>query len=548
MRSRVAIVGGGSSGVIAAKILAESGFTDIVCFERRDAIGGLWHFTDKKPQWIDEGRVNKGTVLNTSKEIMALSDFPMPENYPNFSHHTLVDEYLNSYAKHFEIYKYVKLNAEVASVKQHGTFESTGRWEVAWRDVTSDDSVVEIFDFVLIANGWVTCPKVPNFPGLENFKGKTIHSKEFTNSAEFSGMKCCVVGLGNSSVDVAMELSSCSTCRVVMSLRRGLWIQNRLGLAGKPYDHLLHSRFRWFVYSLLPRNVRLYLWRRKFNATVDHEVFGLSPPEQPDASHPIVFDDLPHKIACGRIRIKPNIRKFTRTGIVFEDGSFEDNVDLVVFATGYTLSMPFFKDSNVMELRESDLKLYKHMWVPGLSQQTLAFVGSTRPLGASFPTAELQARLVARVFKGEMQLPSEEEMRKDIARFKKDLEGRYVGAVGYSNRVDYLPHLDELAGQVGCKPNLVRYLLFDPVLFWHLMFGPGVSYQYRLDGPHTWPGARKAILTVTDRTCKSFGTFKATKTTSKEIGLSSTKINIWYLWLMMCFLLTGLSYAMASAF
>ena len=69
-----------------------------------------------------------------------------------------------------------------------------------------------------------------------------------------------------------------------------------------------------------------------------------------------------------------------------------------------------------------------------------------------------------------MQLPSEEEMRKDIARFKKDLEGRYVGAVGYSNRVDYLPHLDELAGQVGCKPNLGELFLYCylPKLTWKL--------------------------------------------------------------------------------
>ncbi|KAK3766820.1 hypothetical protein RRG08_051965 [Elysia crispata] len=186
------------------------------------------------------------------------------------------------------------------------------------------------------------------------------------------------------------------------------------------------------------------------------------------------------------------------------------------------------------------------MWVPALSQQTLAFVESARPLGASFPIAELKARFAAWVIKGEMQLPSEEEMRKDIARFEKDLEVRYVGAVGYSNRVDYLPHLDELAGQVGCKPNLVRYLLFDPVLFWHLMFGPGVSYQYRLDGPHTWPGARKAILTVEDRTRQPFGALKTTTKTSKEISICS--INIWFMWVLIFFLMTGLSYAVACAF
>lgn len=58
----------------------------------------------------------KSTVVNTSKEMMAFSDYPPPEHYPNFMHHSLVMEYIRNYAKHFQLEKYVQLNTEVKSV------------------------------------------------------------------------------------------------------------------------------------------------------------------------------------------------------------------------------------------------------------------------------------------------------------------------------------------------------------------------------------------------------------------------------------------------
>jgi dimethylaniline monooxygenase (N-oxide forming) len=47
-----------------------------------------------------------------------------------------------------------------------------------------------------------------------------------------------------------------------------------------------------------------------------------------------VNDDLPLRLASGSVKLKPNIRRFTETGVEFEDGSCLDNVDVVVLATG----------------------------------------------------------------------------------------------------------------------------------------------------------------------------------------------------------------------
>jgi dimethylaniline monooxygenase (N-oxide forming) len=58
----------------------------------------------------------RSTVVNTSKEMMAFSDFPPPDHFPNFMHHSLVLDYIRAYSKHFELDQYVQLNTEVKSV------------------------------------------------------------------------------------------------------------------------------------------------------------------------------------------------------------------------------------------------------------------------------------------------------------------------------------------------------------------------------------------------------------------------------------------------
>lgn len=56
---------------------------------------GLWQY-DANPR--DGACVYKSTIINTSKEMMAFSDFPVPEDFPNFMHNTKVIEYFHLYA------------------------------------------------------------------------------------------------------------------------------------------------------------------------------------------------------------------------------------------------------------------------------------------------------------------------------------------------------------------------------------------------------------------------------------------------------------------
>ena len=84
---RVAVIGAGLAGAGATKACFEQGI-DVVVFEKNDYTFGLWRYQEK----IDEDgtpSVMKSTVINTSKEMSAISDFPPPAHFPNYMHNTL---------------------------------------------------------------------------------------------------------------------------------------------------------------------------------------------------------------------------------------------------------------------------------------------------------------------------------------------------------------------------------------------------------------------------------------------------------------------------
>ena len=60
-------------------------------------------------------------------------------------------------------------------------------------------------------------------------------------------------------------------------------------------------------------------------------------------------------------------------------------------------------------------------------------------------------------------------------------------------QVDYIPYADEIAAEVGCKPDLWWLLIHDPALALKCFFYGCTPPQFRLMGPNAWQGAKKAI-------------------------------------------------------
>ncbi|XP_036972024.1 flavin-containing monooxygenase 5-like isoform X2 [Acanthopagrus latus] len=501
MTRRVAIVGGGSSGLACIKCCLDEGL-EPVCFESSDDIGGLWRFKENPEP--DRASIYHSVIINSSKEMMCFSDFPIPAHFPNYMHNSLIMDYFRMYADHFQLIKYIRLNTKVLQLKQRSDFSHSGQWDV---ETENKDGKKEkhIFDAVMICIGHHCHPNMPlqDFPGIDTFKGEYFHSRDYKSPGEWRNKKAIVVGIGNSGADIAVELSRV-TKQLYLSTRRGSWILDRLGYNGFPLD-LFFNRVMTFLQSVLPFGVFCGLAERQLNQRFDHALYNLKPKHRLLDRRPLVNCDLPDQILQGALVMKPNLRAFRDSGVVFEDGTAEENIDAVVFCTGYKANFPFLPPG-LSEGPDQELTLYKRLFPPSLSKPTLAVMGLFQTKGPIQPIMEMQARWAVRVFSGMSYLPSEKKMMEVIECDTKRNSKSYPCPRQAALYVDYISYLDFMAGEIGVRPNLLRLMLRDPVLWVKVAFGPCTPYQYRLTGPGQWAGARRAILTQWDRVAQPFRT------------------------------------------
>src|SRR5215471_5658415 len=91
--NRVCIIGAGSSGIAACKVLKDYGIP-FDCYEAGDRIGGNWVYNNSNKM----SSAYQSLFINTSKPRMQYSNYPMSDNYPVFPHHTQIAEYFDAYA------------------------------------------------------------------------------------------------------------------------------------------------------------------------------------------------------------------------------------------------------------------------------------------------------------------------------------------------------------------------------------------------------------------------------------------------------------------
>lgn len=493
----ICIIGSGASGLTCIKECLDVGF-NVTCFEQCNYIGGLWRFHDEDLD--DVASVTKATIINSSKELSAFSDFPPPPHLPNYCHHSQLIKYFDSYAEHFDLKKHIKFRHRVLTVKQ----TEDAKWLVKVLNLNSNAESDFIFDGVMVATGHHTKPHKPHFEGLDQFKGMVIHTHSYKRPDAFADKKVLVIGIGNSAGDAAVELSSVAE-EVFLSTRRGAWVLSRVYKNGYPMDYLLSRRFiQYFTFKILPFNLSCSILELDLNHKFNHEMYGLKPNHRVLEQHPFVNDALPNRILSGTVKIKKNIQKFTTNGVIFEgeDGKITP-LDVVILATGYETHFPFIQ-KYVLDTSDRHINLFKYAISPNISKpESFMFIGLVQPFGPLIPISELQARWFCQLQLGNVKLPSKEQMYLDIESKKIAHHKRYYASPRHTMQVDFNQFMDEVADQFGAKPNLFKCFFTDPVLWLHLVFGPCVPYQFRLKGPNKWKGARDAILSVSERTSQA---------------------------------------------
>lgn len=425
---RVAVIGAGSSGLPVAKALWEAG-APFTVFETSDRVGGNWVFKNKNGM----SSAYRSLHINTSRERMQYADWPMPADYPDFPHHSLIARYFDGYVDHFGFRHKIRFETGVARVARPPGARA------GWL-VTTDRGDTAPYDVVAIASGHHWDPRWPEPPYPGRFDGIQLHSHHYvdpTDPHDLRGKRVVVVGMGNSAMDLACELSREGTAaRVWLSARRGAWVIPHYWF-GKPLDQLL-ALPAWTPYP-----VRRRLAELAYRIAVgDPTRFGLPRPDHRlGEAHPTISTELLPRLGRGDLAVKPGIARLDGGRVHFTDGSVED-VDAIVWCTGYKVSFPFL-DPAIASAPDNDLPLFFRVFKPGLDD--LAFIGLLQPLGAIMPLAEAQAKWLVELLDGSYRLPDDRAMQAAIAKERRAMFRRYVRSARHTMQVDFDDYLWRLS-------------------------------------------------------------------------------------------------------
>ena len=380
-KEQYCIVGAGAAGLAAARALSKANIPFNV-IEYANDVGGIWIYD--RP----DSPMYKNTHLIGHKTTQPFSDFPMPDDYPDYPNHRLVYQYLQNYARHFGLYDHIEFEIAVKQVEKAGNF---------W-DVTLSNGETRRYRGVLIASGYHNKANIPQFPG--HFSGDMFHAKDYDNPAQLSGKKVLVVGAGQSAMDLVVE-SAINSKKTFHSTRRGFLCMPKF-LFGLPPEWVMintpimnripaqeHMKMMSFLspLTLFLQGVNL----KKYNIPTNCKSNGLIIPNSDQQIYRYyVHGDVTHK---------PNIQKMVDKKVFFEDGTSEE-IDVIIYATGYKVEFSFIDKSELnWEEGKPHPNLYMNIFHP--DEDNLFVIGMVHPTGTHWRVFEEQSQLVAAYLKAQ---------------------------------------------------------------------------------------------------------------------------------------------------
>ncbi len=407
----VAIIGAGISGVSSAAHLLRIGL-NVTVFERAGVIGGVWQYDPRpdieppfpndrpsRPDWKAleaEGQDPEvvallhaptspcyaGLVNNIPTPVMRSSLLQWPEGTGEFARHDIVRQYIDDIASQNSVLERVQFHTRVDSVVKPS---GSDKWTVQTSRLEKKESgagyrfekKTQKFDAVIVASGHYHVPRILDIPGLSawkrQFPDRVMHSKRYRRPEPFAGKTVLVIGAGASSMDIAKETTN---------------------LGGRVYQSIRESKYALGA-DRLPENAERVAMVSEFVADSSSDAAAKLRNDQP----------IPGKV-------------------ILSDGRVLEGIDHVVVATGYITTYPFLgeleqpsvpweeADDKVIITSDGYITHNLHKDIFYIPDPTLAFVGVSH-LVSTFSFFDFQAQVLARVFAGQVQLPTESAMKEE---------------------------------------------------------------------------------------------------------------------------------------
>ncbi len=399
----VVVVGAGMGGLVSARHLMAQVFV-VLGLESHEGIGGQW----------DTRNPNSGVWpamrTNTASFLTRFSDVEYPEGTSIFPRNSEVLDLLHTYADRHDLLARFRFGARVTVVARREGGGYVVRWEQEGREEEARA------DRVVVATGRYNRPEIPQVEGLDSFSGVggVSHAFHYKEKEPRTGERVLVCGGSISALEIASDLAMAGA-EVHLAQRRQRYVMPKM-VAGTPIESYVFSREHALALESLPQEeLHRLTAERVLRLGGDPQGYG-APAPHPDIARAGVTGS-PHYlnlVAEDRISVHPWVSRVDGRRVEFTDGSATE-VDTVIVATGFDLSLPFLSEeiSQIVGLNRKTMRLAEFTFHPDLDG--LAFVGLWPQLGPYAVPLEQQARWIANVWGGVMRGPTRAELESMVA-------------------------------------------------------------------------------------------------------------------------------------
>jgi dimethylaniline monooxygenase (N-oxide forming) len=503
------VIGAGVSGLVAVKELLAEGH-EVECFESSEDLGGAF-----SGPGVTSSRAYESLYLTISNYYMAFSDYPPKDGWKIWSGGEYL-QYLRDYATEFKVLPCIKFSTPVEKVRRR----EDGKWVVTTKGKEAE------YDAVAVCCGTHQVPKRPVIAGLEEFEGSVEHSYNFWDAKNYADKKVVVVGLGESSADVVRDVSDVSSSCTLL-VRQYPFLLPRVLPDGHPADSmtsrvLYPSRDDNFLLWALTLILVGIMWipavmfgliKQVKWPTPKVDAFGQENELYMDVRTPRTKEvvglmakwhaesnvSFVNKYATKNVSWVPNvvngkidvqkgkIARVTKKDVVLEDGTVLEDVDAILFCTGYKDSFQFLSAEDAPV--DNDVRqLFLHAINPKVGS-SLAFIGFSRPTTGAIPAcSELIARYFSLLVSEKVSLPANIAERTLQNAQRED--SMMYNSLQVRSCVNPCEYMDEVAREIGCYRSPWHYL-FHPIEFLHFLTALNCAARFRLTGPHACPELAK---------------------------------------------------------
>lgn len=182
---RIAIIGSGAGGILAAIKLYQAGVGEITVFEKASDLGGTWR-----------DNTYPGLVCDIPSHLYRFSFAPNPDWSRTFSPGSEIYSYLRRVAEKYNVEEMIRYNNEVIRLEYY-----EGRWRLETNQGDQGG-----FDVVISAVGILHHPVYPDIEGLDSFEGDCFHSARWDHNVSYEGKRIGIIGTGSTAVQITSAI------------------------------------------------------------------------------------------------------------------------------------------------------------------------------------------------------------------------------------------------------------------------------------------------------------------------------------------------------